>query len=65
MMTYIGSVDFYDGDFELHAFQAENALEAYAIHKTYVKEHYGKHIKEITKISISDTRYVAKMFEDM
>lgn len=64
-MTYVGSIDFYDGDFELHAFDAKDIIDADRSFRRYVIERYGRHFKEITKVSVCDTRFISKAISEL
>lgn len=63
-MLFIGSIDFYDGDFELKPIQADNIVDANAKLRRYVVATYGKHLKEIDHFDIQSYSYVLRKLRD-
>lgn len=64
MKAFVGYIYFYNGDFVLHHLTAENILEANALFRRHVTSEYGNRLKEITKIAVSDMRYIERCFNE-
>lgn len=64
MAIFIGSVDFYDGDFELKHIEADNIIDAERKLRRYVVANYGRYIKEIDQISVQTLRYCERAIQN-
>lgn len=65
MAIFIGSVDFYDGDFELKHIEADNIIDAERKFRRYVVANYGRYIKEIDQISVQTIRYCERVIKNV
>lgn len=65
MTIYVGSIDFYDGDFELNNIEAESIIDAERKLRAYVLKSYGRHLKEIDHIAVQSLSYVARKIAEM
>lgn len=63
-MIFIGSIDFYNGDFELKTIEANDIVEANSKLRRYIVTNYGLHIKEIDHIDIQSNSYLIRKLSE-